>query len=100
MSNAKHLPGPWKIVNRPLASIDRLFVTTDSLDNLGLEVAAVNPFVKGAAENAALIAAAPELLAVLKLIVAEVYSGMPVRMDDAQMTAALEAIDRAEGGGQ
>ncbi len=47
--------------------------------------------------NARLIAAAPELLERLKLIVSHVYSGNPIKMDDAHMIAALDLIDSIEG---
>jgi hypothetical protein len=47
--------------------------------------------------NAELIAAAPELLEALKLIVSDIYSGMPIKMDDQHMDRALKVIAKAEG---
>jgi hypothetical protein len=48
-------------------------------------------------ENARLIAAAPEMLAHLKMLVLGISEGINIPKDGAAITAAKEAIAKAEG---
>ena len=48
-------------------------------------------------ENARLIAAAPEMLAHLKMLVLGISEGINIPKDGAAITAAREAIAKAEG---
>lgn len=50
-----------------------------------------------ALELPAVYGAAPELLDALKQIVADVYCGMPIKMDDSHMLNALDVIAKAKG---
>ena len=89
MTTQTHTPGPWRLGNQPSNVI--AWRVTDSADRDVAHVFGSDLKSKG---NARLIAAAPELLAALKRVVAAAEDGD-------EMTAielAEAAIARAEGG--
>ena len=89
-----HTPGPWRVAS----DSDRHVETID-----GLQVASIKPlgfdFVERWGEtvaNARLIAAAPELLEVVKEVV-ESLRGCPCEPCDKSRLAIQSLIDRVEG---
>jgi len=89
---SKHTPGPWTA--EPNGGDDddmrRLYICTD----MGARTALAEAYSVDHGDpeaNARLIAAAPDLLAALKEIIAGAKRGFP------GCTAALEAIAKAEG---
>ena len=83
-----HTPAPWKI-HTENGKIGIL--TENNVDHL----ATCHGFRKE--QNARLIAAAPELLAHLKMLVLGISDGINIPKDGAAITAAREAIAKAEG---
>ena len=64
----------------------------------GTEIAEIlHGFTPEWRENARLIAAAPEMLAHLKMLVLGISEGINIPKDGAAITAAKEAIAKAEG---
>ena len=94
---AMHTPGPWEAVNNLVRSsmvqpegsgrVGGVMVA-ECADGFGLK------FGSEACANAKLIAAAPELLAVLQELVNEVQ---PLGIDRPAYQAALEVINKAQG---
>ena len=81
-----HTPGPWVYdVKR------RNVLATD-----GAIICRNGDSVYGVPADGHLLASAPDMLAALRLFVAE-YSGGPERNHRAEMAAALAAIAKAEG---
>lgn len=104
IKTATHTPGPWKISNVP----GRDALAVDANDDHNEHVATVwyseHPAAEGAA-NARLIAAAPELLKVLKalsetsqwVVSEETPSDAQWKAFNASITAAFTAIHKVEG---
>lgn len=91
MTSPKHSPGPWKMnVARSPASI--LDANSDCIAKVFLTDAVTKRRDQTHVANANLIAAAPELLAVLRLILRE-----SDRLTEAEFQAAAGAISNAEG---
>lgn len=99
MNNAKHTPGPWSI-GRGADGCPLVFVPVHVSEGSGHGIAHVNRLprmgsVRGDMDaNAALISAAPDMLAALRAVVrAYEHGGM---IDS--INQALAAIARADGG--
>lgn len=95
----KHTPGPWWLEE----NTDTIRSGPRTADGLNPESVEIDLYFNQtgnveARANATLVAAAPDLLAALKLLVSHVYSGGAVRMDDAHMERALDVVRKAEGG--
>ena len=98
MSNTKHTPGPWNVTDVIEGNVYPMS-TMRSLNVNGMVLAHINAHYDGEA-NARLIAAAPELLAALRLCVlkfsqlqdTEMTLGMARALDEARA-----AIAKAEG---
>ena len=84
MSTAKHTPGPWRIAKGKLLSGNLHLAYIDEAPGLG----------HAAEANATLLAAAPELLAALKRLMAEVVWSVP---HEDTLDQARKAITKAEG---
>ena len=83
-----HTPGPWHM----LVTQYRIEVATMSKPHSSYA------FSLGDEANARLIAAAPELLAHLKMLVSVIREGVAIPSDGAAVNAALEVIAKAERG--
>lgn len=102
MSGEAHTPRPWKVLIDPNDEWPKVVAGS----NIGKIIANVNPesFCFGVADlvdmpaqaNARLIAAAPDLLAVLKESLNVIPLGLSNRVDD-WIIAAKAEIDKAEG---
>ena len=88
-----HTPGPWwRDDDGFIASgSDKTYITVAS-PNCSEDID-----IDEREANARLIAAAPELLAHLKMLVLGISEGMDIPKDGAAITAAREAIAKAEG---
>ena len=92
--SARHTPGPWSVYSR-----DELVLVNDAGSSIG-EMVAGDPFIPYGQQraNALLAAAAPELLAVLAVLVdAMPVNGGMVRFDGDELAAARAAIAKARG---
>lgn len=94
-SETRHTPGPWSTAEWPSREKDyiRVFAGTTYVGSVGNSD---DPFERTEA-NARLIAAAPDLLAALKLILQSIPSEM---FGDYESDAAYAAIAKAEGEGE
>lgn len=99
MNNATHTPGPWKATVRTVVNADDPLFTIDSQDANGELISHVASLGDGMsyysdhAANAALIAAAPDLLAALRDAIDIINANCAPRIG----AAARAAIARAEG---
>ena len=98
----KHLPGPWMILGTPVSPIPpEMFPVLIGVENEegGLPIMAVHN-VNGDYGDARLIAAAPDLLEALQVMVRD-YSAAHASCGDLEMSPALfqaqRAIARATG---
>jgi hypothetical protein len=94
--STKHTPGPWRTIDTYVeSSFGRLVCNAIKLQGKSLK--ADQEMHDIAVANARLIAASPELLGTLQLLVAAIYSGHSIKMDDQHMTRALDVIAKATG---
>lgn len=96
--NAKHTPGPWKVIDRALNGGEGVSIEAE---NGYTEVCKVNKSYHSRTANARLIAAAPELLEALKEAenwLAE-YEDGPDSGLQGLLAQARAAIAKAEGRG-
>ena len=92
--NTKHTPGPWKAFHQEISGpndelIGRVYAGTESAALLSKAISAST-----ADNNARLIAAAPEMLAALELLLADPYLADPMNTD--RMAGARAAIAKAK----
>ena len=105
-THTTHTPGPWSITpsfaGQWIKAGDSYIVPIpDHIEHEGKPCGSVASQDKTQAEinaNAALIAAAPELLAHLNMLVLGISEGIDIPKDGAAITAAREAIAKAERG--
>lgn len=101
MADTTHTPGPWIVRTFPTgrAAAAVLWVTDATPDQgdrfVGQAICSVTGTNPAAAANAHLVAAAPELLAALRSVVAT-FADHPDR-DEVSMALARAAIARATG---
>ena len=117
-TKAQHTPGPWKVSDkmmtdemvcrhdnigawvysrRDIEGAGKLLATASASEPIGTDYNGGHPQVESRDEmlaNARLIAAAPELLDALRLVLA--HDGA---LTGADWTAIRAAVDKAEGGG-
>jgi len=104
-TNTEHTPGPWTV--EECFNIDgSKFLTINGQGPHGawladIQAGSVNGRPADVSEkhlaNARLIAAGPELLAHLKMLVLGISEGISIPKDGAAIIAAQEAIAKAEG---
>lgn len=98
---SEHTPGPWKVnLSTPADGFECYWITACPVSNQERELATVTgPHNANNGANAHLIAAAPDLLAALKQMVAD-YGDVPEPYDSdgqAVISAARAAVAKADG---
>jgi hypothetical protein len=96
MKNSKHTPGPWKLIDTYIEGSNGLLVA-NSITIKGKDLKQDEENLNIARANAALIAAAPEMLEALELCLAELPIGEGAESSEAYLKT-LSAIDKAKGG--
>ncbi len=97
----KHTPAPWKVCPAQKGKLGGIEVATDKawLERELICMMPHGPEQAQAEANARLIAAAPELLAALEIIMESIVwqGGVTYKIKDGNLEAAREAIAKAQG---